>query len=143
MTSTRYTQRAQAARPHLLELMGTQARWTDQELRAALQLESAVLQQVLTDLTAEDVIRRRFVPAVSAAVYSLNGPASRAAGDRPLSSVQQRTYAYLLGRRETLGSVAAALHLPKAQVAEALSVLDDWHLITCAFVGHLAIFPRT
>lgn len=111
MTITRYTQRARAALPPLLELMGTKARWTDAELRAGLQLDHPVLQQALADLAAEGVIRRRYVPSGSAAVYSLNGPSNRDAVERPLSPVQQRTYEYLLGRRETLGSVAAASQL--------------------------------
>ncbi len=143
MTTTKYTQMARAARPHLLELMSTRAKWADDELRAALRLEGPVLQTVLLELTAEGLIRRRFVPTTPRAVYSVNDPAARVNEHRTLSPVQHRTYTYLLGRRETLVTVAAALRLPKEQVAETLAVLDDWNLIRCAFVGHLAVFSRT
>ena len=83
------------------------------------------------------------MPSASGAVYSLNASSAEAEQNLPLSPVQQRTHAYLVGRRETLGSIAAALRLPKGEVAEAMGILDDRNLITCAFVGHLAIFSRT
>jgi len=142
MTATRYTPRAREARPQLLELMETRARWTDGELLSALALQAPVLQELLSDLTAEGVVRRRFVHCASGAIYSLNASSTEAEHDQPLSPVQQRTHTHLVGRKETLGSIAAALRLPKEEVAEALGVLDDRNLITCAFVGHLAIFSR-
>ena len=140
MTATRYTARAHAARPHLLELLSTRPRWTDGELLTRLELQAPVLQELLSDLLAKGTIRRRFAPSVSDAVYSLNAPQIPEQA-LSLSPVQQRVQAFLLGRKETLGSIAAALHLPKEEVADALSELDDHDLLSCSFVGIWRSFP--
>ncbi|MDB5045583.1 MAG: hypothetical protein JWQ08_1633, partial [Deinococcus sp.] len=76
----------------------------------------------------------------SEATYSLFVPLPEDA--RPLSPVEDQVLAYLLGRKETLGNIVAALPLSKSAVVQALISLDERGLVSCRFVGHLAIFSR-
>ncbi|UQN09184.1 hypothetical protein [Deinococcus sp. QL22] len=143
MTQSKYTARARAARPQVLEVLATQATWPLEQLQAELNLPLPVLQELLADLVATDQVRQRFVasdpPHRPGAAYSLNG-APPLHDPHPLSPVETQVLTFLLGRKETLTSVCTALRLSKTEVAQALTNLDTRDLITCKFVGHLTIF---
>ncbi len=148
MIGTRYAQRALTARPDLLTLMETRPVWSLEELSTALNLDAPVVQHVLTDLLAQGEIRTRWIVLDQARSsephYSLNRVHSPSPPPRALLRIEERVLAFLLGRKETLGSLCTALDHPKTRLIRTLAWLDEHGLITCTFVGHLPLFslPR-
>jgi hypothetical protein len=124
--------------------MATRPVWNLEQLSTPLKLDAGVVQHVLGDLLAQGEIRTRFVvsdPEASPAPhYSLNQGRPPGPPHRKLLPLEEQVLAFLLGRKETLGTLCTALNHPKPKVIHALAWLDEQELITCTFVGHLPLF---
>jgi predicted transcriptional regulator len=146
MTQSKHTANARAARPQVLELLATQPKWSFETLRSTVQLSRPVLQEVLNDLVAEGQVRQRFVISDQSTVpdttYSLKETTPQPGAEPALSPLETQLLTALIGRQETLGSLATVLGRPRSEVAQALATLDEQELVICRFVGHLAIFSR-
>lgn len=128
----------------LLSILSQNDSWSEGELAKASALAISHVRQTLNSLMEQGKVRR--LGSGMRAFYGLaqSGlPSVHVDLQQDLSDAAQTVLNYLQGRSDSISNISQKVRLPREEVSVALATLEAHGLISCSFVGMLAIFRTT
>lgn len=145
-THPKYREEIRLARARLLSHLPERPEWREDELMLASGASRAVIRFVIEQLTDDGVLRPFFTPRHGhpTAVYRYVAPSVTAPvrQDVTLTSDAHVVLHHLTTRCDTLRNMSHVLRLPGDRAQDAVGLLQAAGLISCRYVGGLAIFAH-